>query len=402
MPHPVVKNAPYVLVEPPGIVRATTLHGRPATFGAIRVGAEVEDALGLSWADLEAVVRSPARQVLTSGGWLGVEPLWGESDEIFAILLMPLEDARAGVSTIPPASSARVSTTMAAVAGQDPAAVAAVDLALRLGKTMLPIYLAAEDGSGADSVAHAIAKANARDDSPWTHVRVGALQEQDLQDWLFVSGPARARGGMFYVEDAHELDVETGKRLAKEVDRGVLADTHFVASGLPDMRERVANGTTAKELFLLLRSSMVTLPPLRDRDDLDHVVHVLLTRSSGATPGGKTAGSKLEITPEAMRLLRSHAWPGNLRELEAWLERAIVAAAPGRVLGVEHFPQGVTEPTASAALENMSHGLRRTAERAAMEEALRVAGGNVSLAAKKLGVARSTLYRMKQRHRFEP
>lgn len=356
----------------------------------------------MSWADLEAVVRSPARQVLTSGGWLGVEPLWGESDEIFAILLMPLEDARAGVSTIPPASSARVSTTMAAVAGQDPAAVAAVDLALRLGKTMLPIYLAAEDGSGADSVAHAIAKANARDDSPWTHVRVGALQEQDLQDWLFVSGPARARGGMFYVEDAHELDVETGKRLAKEVDRGVLADTHFVASGLPDMRERVANGTTAKELFLLLRSSMVTLPPLRDRDDLDHVVHVLLTRSSGATPGGKTAGSKLEITPEAMRLLRSHAWPGNLRELEAWLERAIVAAAPGRVLGVEHFPQGVTEPTASAALENMSHGLRRTAERAAMEEALRVAGGNVSLAAKKLGVARSTLYRMKQRHRFEP
>lgn len=401
MPHPVVKNAPFVLVEPPGIVRATTLHGKPATSGSIRVGAEVQEAFGLSWGDLEAVVRTTARQVLTSEGWLGVEPLWGEMDEIFAILLLPLEDARSAVSTLPPASSARVSTAMAAVTGKDPAAVAAVDLALRLGKTMLPIYLAAEVGSGADSVAQAIAKGNARDDAPWIHVRAGALREQDLHDWLFQSGPARARGGTFYLEDAHELDVETGKRLAKEVDRGVLSDTHFIASGLPDMRERVVSGVTAKELFLLLRSSMVTLPPLRDRDDLEHVVRILLAQFATGSPAGKSTGPKLEVTPEAMRALRAHAWPGNLRELEAWIERAVAAAAPGRVLGVEHFLQGVTEPTATAAQESMNQGLRRTAERAAMEEALRAAGGNVSLAAKKLGVARSTLYRMKQRHRSE-
>ncbi|NUP07859.1 MAG: sigma-54-dependent Fis family transcriptional regulator [Polyangiaceae bacterium] len=395
----------YLLAEAPGVIRATTVANE-----SLRAGSRIEEAIGIGWRDLVEVAAS-SRELVTPAGRFRLETMRGANEETVAVLLV-LEEAqpRYTTTTVPPASATRPTLGIDIVGGKDTAARGAVDLAMRLAKTMLPIYIACEEGSGAEIVARAIVDASGRGQAPFVHISADAVPSDQFIELLLAAGPQCAGGGTLYVENVHDLDLETGRRLAREVDRGVYADAHFVASGRGDLRERVARGTFARELYTLLRTSTVTLPALRDRDDFEYVVRGILAHLGGQPPnerigsgrsGSSPPSSRFEVAPETMRVLRSYAWPNNVRELAAWLERAIASAAPERLILPGHLPLEAAEPAKSEGAP-MSQGLRHVAERSALEEALRAANGNVSLAAKKLGVARSTLYRMKQRHKVEP
>jgi transcriptional regulator of acetoin/glycerol metabolism len=101
-------------------------------------------------------------------------------------------------------------------------------------------------------------------------------------------------------------------------------------------------------------------------------------------------GSEFDVAPEAMRRLSSYSWPGNLQELRALLARTTATTPSGPI-------RELSLPSEGGAL-GATEGLRRVAERRALEEAMRSARGNVSVAARQLGVARSTLYRLLERH----
>lgn len=391
--RPSSSAAAFLLVEPPGVVRAAT-----DVSHDVRPGERITEVLDTTW-DALALVARTADFAETPRGRFRVHPLHDAGDHVVAMLLEELP-VRAGLSSRPPQSSTRVALSLAAVTGKDPAARATIDLSMRLAKTMLPIYICGEEGSGAEVVATAVVNASGRTDAPFVRARAGAPGVEARPEWLFGIGAERCRGGTLYIEDVEELDVDTGRRLARELDKGVLADVHFIGTGVSDLRDRVAERTFSRELFLLVRSSTVTLPALRDREDFELVVRQMLADIDAAHGQGEKR-ERYEVSREAMKKLRSHDWPGNLRELLGWLERAVATAAPDRVLREMHLPAEVDEPRAADS-ERRSHGLRRDAERAALEEALRASAGNVSLAAKKLGVARSTLYRMKQRYNIEP
>ncbi len=382
--------AAYLLVEPPGVIRAATDGGHD-----VRPGERVSDVLETTW-DALALVARTAASAETPRGRFRVHPLHDGGDHVVAMLLEALPGYQRA-SSRPPQSSTRVALSLAAVTGKDPAARAAIDLAMRLAKTMLPIYICGEEGSGAEVVATAVVDAGGRSEGPFVRARAGSPGVEARPEWLFGIAAERCHGGILYIEDVEELDADTGRRLARELDKGVLADVHFIGTGVSDLRERVAERSFSRELFLLVRSSTVTLPALRDRDDFELVVRQMLADIDAAHGRAGEKRERYEVTREAMKKLRSHDWPGNLRELLGWLERAVASAAPDRVLREVHLPAEVDEPRAAES-ERRSHGLRRDAERAALEEALRASAGNVSLAAKKLGVARSTLYRMKQRY----
>jgi len=368
------------LVEPPGFVRAEAAQTGERTTHA---GRSVEETLGIDWATLEAVARTT--QVLeTSGARMRLEPLMGPDGHVNAVLVRSEDLAStANPATLPPPSSSRWARGLKALVGKDVATRAAVDLALRFSRTSLPILISAEEGSGADIVARAIHDASARAQAPFVHVRASTIPRNAVETVLFGTSPHPAQGGMLFIEDVHELDFETGKRLARELDRGMLSDAHFVCSAPPDVRERVARGTFARELYTLVRGSTVVLPPLRDREDLPHLVKQTLT----------DLDAEGDVLSPGMDAMRSYWWPGNIGELWGCLEHAVVLAGRTQSIGREHLPRGilVTPPAGT-------EGLRRTAERAAVEEALRLSQGNVSAAAKRLGVARSTLYRLMQRH----
>jgi sigma-54 dependent transcriptional regulator, acetoin dehydrogenase operon transcriptional activator AcoR len=389
----------FALVESPGVVRAVS-----SSQVGLNVGEDVKQAIGVGWqALLETVREAHARgeggaTLVTPRARFRATALTGAANDTPSILLVLEEAAGARVnSTIPPPSSApRFVSDLAAVAGKDASARAAVDLAMRFARTMLPIYIAADDGSGADVLAAALLRANNRAEGPLRRV---SARDPDMFATLFPANGGSFGNGTLLLEDAHELDNETGARLARELDRGIYAETQLIATGSGDLRGRVAKGSFARELFTLVRSSTVSLPPLRDRDDIEYLVALTLSeieRKLTDAHGAPRAG-KLELRPEVLPRLREHLWRGNLRELRAWFERAAAAASPKTLLGVEHFPFEVSESRGEADGKART-GLRRSAEKAALEEALRAATGNVSVASKKLGVARSTLYRLMLRH----
>jgi len=366
-----------LLIEPPGRVRATSA----AHDG--HVGESVEQALGVDWATLEALARTTQR-VDAGGGRVRLEPLLGPHGAIAAVLACE-EGPLPGTITSSPPSSSRWGRDLAAVVGKDTATRAAADLALRFARTNLPVMITAEEGSGADVLARAMHAASSQASGPLVHVPLGTIPKSAIEPILFFGHPHSSAHGMLFVEDVQELDVEQGKRLAREIDRGSLADSHFVCSALPDIRERVARGEVARELLALVRGTTVTIPPLREREDFAQLVTRVL-EDLGREKGG--------LTPDALAALEGYQWPRNLSELWACLEHAAVVAGADRDIDVEHLPQGIfqRQPGSSAG------GLRRSAERAALEEALRGCSGNVSAAAKRLGVARSTLYRLMRRH----
>ncbi|MBL8742251.1 MAG: hypothetical protein JNK04_14180 [Myxococcales bacterium] len=387
----------FALVESPGVVRAVS-----SPQVGLSVGDDIKQAIGVSWDALLDTLREAHSR--GEGGATLVTPrarfrataLTGAKNDLASVLLVLEEAAGARINSTlpPPASSPRFVADLAAVAGKDASARAAVDLAMRFARTMLPIYIAAEDGSGADVLAAALLRASSRADGQLRRV---SARDPDMLATLFPPNAAPFGNGTLLVEDAHELDAESGARLARELDRGIYAETQLIATGAGDLRGRVASGTFARELYTLVRSSTVSLPALRDRDDLEYLVALTLNELE-KTPDvhGAPRTGKLELRPEVMPRLREHMWPGNLRELRAWFERAAAAAAPKTLLGVEHFPFEVSERSGDEGKPRT--GLRRSAEKAALEEALRAAAGNVSVASKKLGVARSTLYRLMLRH----
>ena len=232
------------LIEPPGFVRG---EASPTGERSTRAGRSVEEALGIDWATLEAIARTT--QVLESetAGRLRLEALMGSDGHVSAVLARAEADATSQ-SSLPPPSSSRWARNLKALVGKDAATRAAVDMALRFAKTSLPFFIAAEEGSGADILARAMHEASNRSQGPFVHVRASTLPRAAAEKVLFGSGtaPHPASTGMLFVEDVHELDVEVGRRLARELDRGVLAEAHFVCSAPPDVRDRVSRGTFAR------------------------------------------------------------------------------------------------------------------------------------------------------------
>jgi transcriptional regulator of acetoin/glycerol metabolism len=164
--------------------------------------------------------------------------------------------------------------------------------------------------------------------------------------------------------------------------RGRRAEFRLVSATCRDLPALVAAGRFRRDLFYRIHGAAVTLPRLRDRRDRLFLAHALLA---------ELAAEKVELAPDAAAWIASHTWPGNVRELKSALAHALVLAEGGLITRA-CFPRLLLEEP--AAPQPAAGRTREAIFKDAAEEALRAAGGNVSEAARRLGVARSTLYRM--------
>ncbi len=153
---------------------------------------------------------------------------------------------------------------------------------------------------------------------------------------------------------------------------------------LPGMVDR---GDFRSDLFYRIHGAAITLPPVRTRSDRTALAEALL--AALASEAGLEVPS---LSEDARAHLARHDWPGNVRELKSALRYALYLADDG-VIGASSFPEILVgrEPPPN------SPRTRRDAEAAALDSALEKAGGNLTVAAKTLGVSRSTLYRMIER-----
>jgi transcriptional regulator of acetoin/glycerol metabolism len=183
------------------------------------------------------------------------------------------------------------------------------------------------------------------------------------------------------------LDTGTFRRVGEQVLS--MTDARIVCATCRDLNALVAAGGFRQDLFYRLRGVIIRLPPLRERSDVVALAHHLIGLRARALQIHAP-----ELAPEAEALLASYSWPGNVRELNSALEVALVASRGERVLSVRHLPQDMLLDEG----RTLARGLLEEHQLNTARRVLSEARGNISLAAKKLGVARSTLYRMLRRH----
>jgi len=312
-----------------------------------------------------------------------------------------------------PRATPAVHPAFAAIAGSDPAIVNARERAAKFAQSELPVLLLAETGTGKELFARAVHAASARAKGPFVAVNCGALTGSLLESELFGYAPgaftgaratgahgklAAAHGGTLFLDEVAEMPpalqamllrfLEDGAyfRLGDSVERR--SDVRIIAATCRDLPAMVDEQRFRNDLYYRIRGATIRLPPLRERRDRSELARALLARLA-ERHGRKPAPT---LARSALSLIEANEWRGNVRELRTALEHALVLAGDAPELEAEHFPDDGRTP----AIER--EPLRKLSERDALLRALDESAGNLSEAARLLGVARTTLYRMMQRH----
>ncbi len=397
-----------------------------------------ERLFGLGFAELRRLAIEGARdlrfEMASAELRVELDTVAGAGGRTFAILVH-LDEARRGKRLFPAAtaraktvspsqpptaapSSARVQVpshaAFAPVFGTDQVLVAAKDAATRFAATDLPVLLLAETGTGKELFARAIHAASSRASGPFVALNCGALASGVLESELFGHAPnsftgasrhgvdgkiAAANHGTLFLDEIAEMPDNVQAALLRVLDHGGAhyrvgdtrprsSDFRLVCATCRDLPELVEKGTFRRDLFFRIHGACVSLPALRERTDRTALAAELLKR---VLPSGT------DLSPDACEWIDQHDWPGNVRELKSALVHA-VAMADGQSLLAEHFPRvlvGLSAPRRDEAATPAPAEVRTRVAilEQAIQEALRASAGNVSEAARRLGIARSTVYR---------
>src|SRR5208282_1171904 len=287
----------------------------------------------------------------------------------------------------------------------------------RVAPTNSTILLGGESGVGKDLIARAIHEKSRRASGPFIKINSTAIPENLLESELFgyekgaFTGAATSKPGKFELADKGTLfldeigDVPPAIQVKllrvlqeREFERlggtkTLKVDVRLIAATNRDLRAALEEGTFREDLYYRLNVVAIDIPPLRDRkEDVPGLVNFFLQKF--AREMQKPAHT---ITPQAMKLLVDFHWPGNVREVENVIQRAVTLSS-GPALDVSDIQLDV--PVARSNSGGSSHVLPPGMtldqwEEEAIREALRQANGNKSQAARALGLSRNALrYRL--------
>ena len=301
----------------------------------------------------------------------------------------------------------------AAMVGESPALKKELARAARL----LPhrsagALIVGETGTGKELLARAIHSGGPRHGAPFVAVNCSALPEQLIESELFghergsFTDAHAAKPGLFEVADTGTLFLDEIADLPLAVQAKLLrvledkeirrvggtksraVDVRILAAAHDNLAERVREGTFREDLFFRLSTVVLRLPPLRERgDDLPIVARALLARL--AYEHGLPVPA---LTPDLIRQLRGHPWPGNIRELKNALERALLLSPRGELSADEFLPAGDAGSTGDGPIPFPAPLHQITA--AAARATVRMSGGNRSEAARRLSISPRRLRRL--------
>jgi DNA-binding NtrC family response regulator len=290
-----------------------------------------------------------------------------------------------------------------------------LDVARRAARSQASVLVTGESGSGEGALARWIHDHGARASGPFVHVNCAALpsglveaelfgvrrgafgEARESRDGLFVE----AAGGTLFLDEIAELPLEVQSKLLQVLESSrvrpigggeIAIDARVIAATNRAIDDAVAANQFRLDLFFRLNVIRIEMPPLRQRaGDIPELVHALLARAShgGTGPVG--------ITDDAMRWLVRHDWPGNVRELANVVERAVALTDHDTIVieDVQDLESRVPIDPAGDLLTSAAarHLPLADVERDYIRRVLDANDGNVSRAARILGIDRRTLYR---------
>lgn len=295
---------------------------------------------------------------------------------------------------------------------EDPGLKTALDKAVRVLRAGLPIVVHGETGTGKELIAKAMHGA-VRPQGPFVALNCAAIPESLIEAELFghVEGAftgARKGGscgkieladrGLLFLDEIGDMSLTLQTRLLRVLQertvtrvgdhREIPVDLLVVCATHRNLHELVAKGAFREDLFYRLNGYSLQLPALRDRADMRAIIEALMRRWN--------EGDEDElITEDAIDCLADYSWPGNIRQLEQVIRALLALRSPDAPIDVADLPahvRGFRSSPREASASDSSTTLD-TMERKAIQQALATHGGNVSAAAKALGISRGTLYK---------
>ncbi len=265
----------------------------------------------------------------------------------------------------------RVGPVMAQIAAQ----------AARLARSSLPVLIEGETGTGKSTLAIAMHEAAGRRREDIHRIDCAVLTADQLRQDL-ATGLAEkfaAHSGMLYLEGPSNCPLDAQKLLLTLIERALDQGVALVAVSTRGLGEETAAGRFRSDLYYRIAVARLSTVPLRERRE-EIVPHLRQMAGDRARTGGA-----LIFSAAATNLLKAYAWPGNLREMANLVDVLLVTAPNGMIDHRSLPPEFHRKPVSP--VETLREG-----ERAQVLDAIEHAKGNLSQAARRLGIARSTLY----------
>lgn len=296
--------------------------------------------------------------------------------------------------------------------GDDPRMGEAIRRAKRIAECDIPLLIQGETGSGKEWFAQAFHKSGRRRSGPFVAVNCAAIPATLIEAELFghvegaFTGARRtgsrgklreADGGTLFLDEIGDMPLPLQAVLLRVLETRRVAPLggdgeepvqfSLVCASHQPLRNLVDQGLFRGDLFFRLSGMTISLPPLRERQDFDRVVRRILAEESH--------GRELRIAPDSLDLLRRHTWPGNLRQLRNVLRLAAALLGDEQTLTPEFLPSEILDGGDRTSGDTDL----RTAQLRIVRETVDRYGGNISAAARELGITRTTLYRKLAEHR---
>ena len=302
--------------------------------------------------------------------------------------------------------------------GHSPAMQKVRDLIGRVARSQAPVHISGESGSGKELAARLIVQSGARHNQPFLAVNCGAIPGNLMESEFFghkkgaFTGADKdkdgffhaAHGGTLFLDEVADLPLAMQVKLLRAIQEKRVrkigatgeedVDVRIVSATHHDLAERVRQGGFRQDLYYRLNVIPIQMPALREsREDIPVIARRIIDRLRGS--------AEVRISDSALRALQSYSFPGNVRELENIIERALALCSKGRIeehdlllVPVEHDRQ--SDNTALSSKYPLPKYLDQV-ERQALLEALEQTGFNRTAAAKLLGLTFRTMrYRMER------
>lgn len=326
------------------------------------------------------------------------------------------------------------------IRGNSPALVEVLNQVRKIARSSSTALIRGESGTGKESLARVIHRNSDRATAPLVCVSCAALSSSLLESELFghVKGAftgahadkigrfLAANGGTLFLDEIGDISAETQVKLLRVLqercfepvgsDKTISVDVRVIAATNRNLEELIAQGQFREDLYYRLNVVTLTLPPLRERrDDLIELLFLFVSRYSQ-----KSRKQIRQIAPEALAAFEQHNWPGNIRELENAVERAVLLADSDVIMladlpteirrttrtqltaaGTKDIARSTTSASEFASASNgplttgsitLADTMSSADEERLLRDILRASAGNKASAARRLNLPRSTFY----------
>ena len=303
---------------------------------------------------------------------------------------------------------------MGGVISRDPGMLKVCRNIEKVAPTSASVMLLGESGTGKEVLARAVHQLSPRAKERFMAINCAAIPENLLESELFgyekgaFTGAAKqtkgkvelAHGGTFFLDEVGDLPMALQAKLLRFLQERVIeriggheeipVDVRIVCATHQKLKELCAQGRFREDLYYRLSEIVVTIPPLRNREgDAALLAHHFKNKFCA-----QESRSSLHFSPDAIAAIESHPWPGNVREMENCIKRAVIMADGNTIVADDLGLPGegaVEEPI------NLRQ-VRDEAEYKAIVKALARVDGNIVKASELLGISRPTLYDLMGRH----